>query len=160
GYAMAAVVDDDYIPRRGGIDDLADLEVLGSEVTAPAGDLAYGHGTPDAARTRHHLGEAGEDTLEFDVIESIGDGRRRQPRKAKGEVWGCAHRLLLCRRIRPAGFAPGRGSRIVTSRNPQPTARACLRSASWYRPQPWRGCWPCRPRRRPAPMRLCPRVAS
>ena len=89
--AVPAVVDDEDVSRPRGVDDLADLEVVGGEVSAPAGDLPHGDGTSRAAGAGHHLRQARHHALEGDVVEGVGDGRRRQPTELLHNVIGNGH---------------------------------------------------------------------
>src|SRR5262245_13015049 len=92
GHAMPAVVDHEHVAGPGGVDHVADLlEILRGEVSAPTGNLAHGHGTADAARTGYHLGETGKHALEADIVQRIGQRRRRQHGKSFQDVIGYAH---------------------------------------------------------------------
>src|SRR5262245_7856793 len=57
GNAVAGVVDDENVARRGDLDHIADLEVLGAKVAARARHLPDGDRAAAAARARHDLGE-------------------------------------------------------------------------------------------------------
>ena len=76
--ALAGIVDDEHVPRRGRLDHIADLEILRPEVTALARDLTHRHRPADAARASHDLAEPDHDAGEGNIVERIGDGRRRQ----------------------------------------------------------------------------------
>jgi hypothetical protein len=112
---MPAVVDDEDVAGPRGIDHLADAEILRREVAAAAGDLAHGHGAADASRARHHLGEAGKHALETDIVQGVGQCRRRQFREPLQDLVGYAHDRAPPLRRRRAMRCVGE---VVSSRPP------------------------------------------
>src|SRR5258705_11926871 len=88
---MAGIVDDEDVARRSGLDHVPHLEIFRPEVPPFSGELPHRDGATDAPRAWHDLRQPAHDAAKADIIERIGDGRRRQDRVLPEKVIGTAH---------------------------------------------------------------------